>query len=92
MNLQNISISSGTLSDTDLVETFGAFYQLMTGDDTLLTEGRQLLLSKPNSEELSYFINEQLFDSLNELAPSGYYFGSHIGDGANFGYWEITLE
>ena len=30
---------------------------------------------------------EQLTDALAEVAPSGFYFGSHGGDGALFGFW-----
>ena len=40
------------------------------------------------SEDMTYFLNEELFDVLNSYAPNGYYFGSHIGDGSDFGYWK----
>lgn len=40
------------------------------------------------SEDMTYFLNEELFDVLNSYAPNGYYFGAHIGDGSDFGYWK----
>lgn len=31
---------------------------------------------------------QDLFDTLNQISPEGYYFGAHPGDGSDFGYWE----
>lgn len=44
------------------------------------------------SEECSFFLNESLFDVLNNYAPDGYYFGSLEGDGSDFGYWKIEID
>ena len=38
------------------------------------------------SEDANY-IAEELFDVMNDYAPEGHYFGSHIGDGSSYGYW-----
>ncbi len=36
-----------------------------------------------------YFVNEKIWDVMQELAPEGCYFGAHPGDGADFGYWSL---
>ena len=38
-------------------------------------------------EEEALEVLLSLFDLLNEASPSGFYFGSHPGDGALFGFW-----
>ena len=37
----------------------------------------------------AHFILEDLFDSLNETAEDGEYFGAHEGDGSLFGFWPV---
>lgn len=43
------------------------------------------------TELLGELVNETLWDLLANNAPEGYYFGTHPGDGALFGYWPIEL-
>ena len=44
------------------------------------------------SEDAIYFLNETLFDTLNNYAPDGYYFSSHEGDGSDYGYWKYEED
>lgn len=45
-----------------------------------------------DSEECSYFVNEELIDTISSYSPEGYYFGAHIGDGSDFGFWENEYD
>ena len=38
---------------------------------------------------LDYVLNEDIFNAMNDIAPVGYYFGAHVGDGADYGYWPL---
>ena len=38
------------------------------------------------SDDALYLFND-LMETLDQHAPDGYYFGTHPGDGSDFGYW-----
>lgn len=46
--------------------------------------------SDPQSAD--YFLNELLFDAMNEQSGDGLYFGAHEGDGACFGWWRVEVD
>jgi len=45
-----------------------------------------------DEEHLSYMLNEEVFDALNDVAPEGTYFSSSEGDGASYGFWWMDCD
>ena len=44
------------------------------------------------SEAMSYILNETIWDAMQEIAPDGYYFGAHPGDGCDYGFWQCEED
>jgi len=95
----NESISHGTLRTQDLLPAFidavrdyapSHYEAIMVAPfsfipDHVLDEGDDA--EWWDSEEARWKLDE-LTDILNEHAPDGCYFGSHEGDGSDFGFWQ----
>lgn len=101
--LKNVSVISGTMRSQDLIP---AFLDVLRMHDTewYCAHITRVWPMPPSyaleddddewwdSEQCSYFLNEELFDRLNDIAPEGYFFGSHPGNGSDYGFWEVEDE
>lgn len=82
------SISSGTMRSEDLIPAFASELQYLapataTDHARLVQEANDL----EDHEEEADDVLEALFDALNDYAPAYGYFGAHVGDGADYGFW-----
>lgn len=57
-------------------------------EHTTLTDEHEMWVS----EEMSYILNEDIWEAMQEIAPECHYFGAHVGDGADFGYWHMDCR
>ena len=84
------TIIHGTLRTEDLVEAFSAEYERLGGESKWIKHFRNVVfgrdLAASHEEELEWAL-EDLFNLLQLMAPEGAYFGSHAGDGSDFGFW-----
>tara|TARA_R110000824_G_scaffold30360_3_gene100032 strand:+ start:26 stop:517 length:492 start_codon:yes stop_codon:yes gene_type:complete len=76
-----------TLGDRDRVQSIRDEFKIP--DSELIGSDLRIVDDHPwwTSEDASYLINEVLIDALNDHAPAFCYFGSHEGDGSDFGFW-----
>ena len=44
-----------------------------------------------HSDEAAFHLTD-LIDTLDNYAPEGYYFGTHPGDGSDYGYWKLIND
>lgn len=80
------TISHGTMREADLIPAFASELERLAGRTALVVEAESL--DDFESETASWILDE-LFDALHDEAPAGCYFGSHPGDGSDFGFWPI---
>ena len=101
MEYVNQSISEGTLVTDDLIEKFMAVAEEMAArlKDTAVLDAVtnlkteiDILRREDECEALEVILEEDLVYLLDNLAPEGYYFGAHPGDGADFGFWETEEQ
>ena len=87
------TVSEGTTRSQDLIPKF-----LAVADEHAPVEAAALRALYPNTiehlnderhdhETARTMLVEDLFDVLDEIAPEGHYFGTHVGDGADYGFW-----
>jgi hypothetical protein len=57
---------------------------------TRLLDGEEL--SDADWESVSWYVNEELWSALDDIAPEGTSFGAHEGDGADYGFWAYDAE
>lgn len=74
------TISSGTLRTEDLIEKFNQVLRALNP-----RRHASLAMNRPVDDQ-EYLV--QIMDSLDLEAPEGMYFGTHEGDGADFGFWQ----
>jgi hypothetical protein len=103
-HLANVgSISSGTMRNEDLIPDFLWELEHLAKRNhnklhlTLVEEIQNRIDTIEDyfdTEEASYDLNDDLFEALNEYAKPFCYFGSHPGDGAEFGFWidDLSIE
>lgn len=83
------TISHGTLRSQDLLRSFATeLARVSTEDDAaLIAEAHELAQNDPESESATETVSD-LIDRLTDIASEyGFYFGTHPGDGSDFGYW-----
>lgn len=97
------SVSYGTMRPQDLIPDFAAELRRLGHRSKELTKIEHRCnraLNGKFGEDDAYFTSEEsswdldsLFDMLEEHAPAWAYFGSHPGDGSDYGFWlSDTIE
>jgi len=90
------TIIHGTMRSEDLIPAFLAI--LETSPDKRHQHNVKVIKANMEAEdyyeskESTWDLNEILWEGLNDMAPEGCYFGSHEGDGSDYGFWSEPLD
>lgn len=81
---KNVSLSHGTMIAADIVESVKNLIP-----EKMYNEFKHAEDDMDLQEEI---LNEDIWNYLNSIAPKDCYFGSHPGDGSDFGFWEVEED
>lgn len=94
------SISHGTMLETDLVPDFMSVLETVDKKRACkikrefpkvfrMLDGIRVrnYSEEQYSEDLTYLVNEDLYNALCDYTPAYTYFGSHCGDSSDYGVW-----
>lgn len=98
------TLSHGTMRSEDLIPIFysflkrhatfearGAFWSAWS-DARLEIESGDIVAWIEESQERADYLLEDLFEELDLMAPEGFYFGAHPGDGSDYGFWKVEED
>ena len=91
------SISHGTMRNEDLIPEFLALLEQLArkaknrNHISLCVDIRRRMkqFNYYSSTDADIDLNEDLFQALNDYAAPYFYFGSHPGDGSDYGFWLV---
>ena len=96
------SISSGTMRAEDLIPRFmsklfkekpelarSLWQKYPRLGEALCDKNAGIHSDWWESDEAQEILNNDIFDAMDNMSPEGHYFGSHPGDGSDYGYWPI---
>lgn len=90
----NSSVSHGTMHHQDLIPVFmnvirdaPEYLQVMNIVPSYVQDDES---AEWWDGEDAHWLLIDLMEALERYAPEGYYFGSHPGDGSDYGYWQLT--
>jgi len=86
------TIIRATYIEADIINALAPVVQYFRPSFTLPEDIAEYLAAGEDSESnecaLSEYLNNDLWELMQEFAAPGTYFGAHYGDGSDFGYWE----
>lgn len=90
------TVSHATMRPEDLIPCFlDELKRLDTNKEyvSVIKEGEQIIKNEDwDSDNTSDFLNENLWNALNNFAPPYCYFGCTEGDGSDYGFWPCNIE